>query len=93
MVSTLAPHEINSHLLKANYHRQAREYERAIEIYRLLIESDTDNADYYFLLGKAFAESGNTQQAVESYRTAHALGNRSAKKQLVNLGLPQSMKD
>lgn len=91
-LATLSPQTVSAYLMKANSFRQAREYEKALSYYRVLLKSDPDNADFRFLYGKTLMEMGRTQAAVECLQRAKELGHESAGRELERLAEKQTKK-
>ncbi len=71
-------------LQKANSYLQAKDFENAIPAYQEVLANDPQNSAAYLRLGSCYAATGKTDEAIEAYKSANDLGDKSAAKQLAN---------
>lgn len=78
----------NVYMAQGNSALKAKDMATAIASYTKVVEIDPANGDAYLLLGRAYATTGNLDEAVKAYETAAANGEElTAKKQLSTLFL------
>ena len=79
------PARITELLLRANGHRRSEEHARALICYQELVDMDSANADFRFLLGKTLLALGQKDEAAQAFLRAKELGHDGADKELSDL--------
>jgi hypothetical protein len=79
------PARITEVLLRANGYRRSGEHAKALICYQELVDMDSGNADFRFLLGKTLVALGQTEEAAEAFLRAKELGHDGAEKELSEL--------
>ena len=81
----------NVYMAQGNSAMKAKDMATAIAAYSKVAELDPTNGDTYVRLGRAYAATGNIDEAVKAYETAAANGEEAdAKKQLSTLFLKKA---
>ncbi len=79
------PSRITEVLLRANGYRRNGDHPKALICYQELIDMDSSNSDFRFLMGKTLLALGQREQAVETFTRAKELGHEGAGKELEEL--------
>jgi tetratricopeptide (TPR) repeat protein len=79
------PARITEVLLRANGYRRNGDHPKALICYQELIDMDTSNSDFRFLMGKTLLALGQRDQALETFTRAKELGHEGAEKELEDL--------
>ena len=79
------PARITEVLLRANGYRRNDDHPKALICYQELIDMDTGNSDFRFLMGKTLLALGQRDQALETFTRAKELGHEGAEKELEDL--------
>ncbi len=86
------PSRITEVLLRGNSYRRTGDHARALICYQELVDMDSSNADFRFLLGKTLIELGQYEQGIEALNRAKELGHEGARKELetVKTSIPKA---
>lgn len=86
------PSRITEVLLRGNSYRRSGDHARALICYQELVDMDSGNADFRFLLGKTLVELGQYEQGIDALNRAKELGHEGARKELetVKASIPKT---
>ena len=79
------PARITDVLLRGNGYRRSADHAKALICYQELVDMDSGNADFRFLLGKTLLELGQVEEAMQAFTRGKELGHEGAGKELENL--------
>ena len=79
------PARITDVLLRGNGYRRSADHAKALICYQELVDMDSGNADFRFLLGKTLLELGQVEEAMQVFARGKELGHEGAGKELENL--------